>query len=231
MSWEGRVTNAVLLWRQRSGTRSGPHEGHSSTESDAFKPSWEKKNTRLSVFKDEMQVPPSGHHGEMRIKRLVEAGRLTQARANKELCVTFVFTWQPSPGQGSDNQDCAQRKGNAEPTVSTSCFIFLTLSLPQGLFTKRSVQTAEPHTAYGLWGAESHRLQSSSESSLWLSTHWEQGWPIVGMGLAGLFCARRCGRHFSVNTPQSCVVLLTPLNWWEKPQLRVLRKLVKGSLL
>lgn len=123
-----------------------------------------KKNTRLSVFKDEMQVPPSGHHGEMRIKRLLEARRLTQARANKEFCVTFVFTWQPSPGQGSDNQDCSQRKGNAEPTVSTSCFIFLTLSLPQGLFTKRSVQTAEPHTAR-------HRLQSSSERSLWLSTH------------------------------------------------------------
>lgn len=109
-----------------------------------------KKNTHLSLFKDEMQVPPSGHHGEMKIKRLVEARRLTQARANKELCVTFVFTWQPSPGQGSDNQDCAQRKGNAEPPVSTSCFIFLTLSLPQGLFTKRSVQMAEPHTAYGL---------------------------------------------------------------------------------
>ena len=45
-----------------------------------------KKNTHLSVFKDEMQVPPSGHHGEMKIKRLVEARRLTQARANKELC-------------------------------------------------------------------------------------------------------------------------------------------------
>ena len=59
-----------------------------------------KQTTRLSVFKDEMQVPPSGHHGEMRIKHLVEARRLTQTRANKELCVTFGFTWQPSPGHG-----------------------------------------------------------------------------------------------------------------------------------
>ena len=56
------------------------HVQHSSTESDAFKPSWEKK-PRLSVFKYEVQVPPSGHHGEMRLKRWVEARWLTQAGA------------------------------------------------------------------------------------------------------------------------------------------------------
>lgn len=40
-----------------------------------------RKNPRLSVFKYEMQVPPSGHHGEMRLKRWVEARWLTQAGA------------------------------------------------------------------------------------------------------------------------------------------------------
>ena len=74
-----------------------------------------KKTTRLSVFKDEMQVPPSGHHGEMRIKRLLEARRLTQARANKELCVTFVFTGNPPQGKDQITRIAHKERGMQNP--------------------------------------------------------------------------------------------------------------------
>lgn len=104
---------------------------------------------------------------------------------DKELCVSFGFSCQPSPGQGSNKQDCAQGSNNEEMQnpLSRGRSILLTLGLHQDLFTKpssprplyqdfftkRSVQTAESDTAVGPWGTESQGLQSSSsQTSPWL---------------------------------------------------------------
>ena len=51
----------------------------------------------------------------MRIKRLLEARRLTQARANKELCVTFVFTGNPPQGKDQITRIAHKERGMQNP--------------------------------------------------------------------------------------------------------------------
>lgn len=109
------------------------------------------------MFKYEILAPPSGHQGEMRMKGLVKPARggsleawrpsrgkgqhLRSPLRDKELCVSFGFSCQPSPGQGSNNQDCAQGSNNQEMQnpLSRGRSILLTLGLHQDIFTKISL--------------------------------------------------------------------------------------------
>lgn len=111
-----------------------------------------------------MQVPSSGHHGEMRIKGLVATPSRSQTSgdpwslsremwerhapaltSDKELSVSALGCMcQLSPRQRSNNQDYARRKGNVEPAVWRSHFIFLT----PGLYLPREISAeGEPDIA------------------------------------------------------------------------------------